>query len=189
MKFKLVLLLSTVFMLQGCAALFVGSAAVATKTATDPRTVGEQIDDLNLRKKIAIEINKQEEWKRVARIVFSTYQGDVLLMGQSPTTEIKTSAENLVKKIAGVESVYNEIRISNKVGLSTLSNDSWITTQVRSKLLADKDIPSRNIKVVTENGEVFLLGFLTKLEATKAANLAGTVNGVKLVTKLIHYVD
>lgn len=189
MKMKIAICVATVFLLQGCAALFVGSATVATKSVTDPRTVGEQVDDASLYKTVLSEINKQHDWKETSRIAVTTYQGDVLLMGQTNSEEIKRSAGEIAKGTQGVERVYNEIRLTEKAGLSTVSNDTWITTKIRSKLLADKEIRSRNVKVVTENGEVFLLGYLTKAEADKAAQIASEVSGVKLVVKLIHYIE
>lgn len=60
----------------------------------------------------------------------------------------------------GTELVYNEVRQGTPIDLGTASKDAWITTKVRSKLLTSDAVKSANIKVITENGEIFLLGWL-----------------------------
>ncbi|MDI6936418.1 BON domain-containing protein, partial [Serratia sp. Se-PFBMAAmG] len=82
----------------------------------------------------------------------------------------------------GATEVYNEIRNGQKVSLGTSSSDTWITTKIRSQLLGSDQVKSSNVKVTTENGEVFLLGMVTQQEAAAAADLASRVSGVKHVT-------
>jgi len=50
-------------------------------------------------------------------------------------------------------------------------------------LLGDKEVSALNIRVVTENGEVFLMGIVSELEADKAVEVARHVNGVSRVIK------
>lgn len=66
--------------------------------------------------------------------------------------------------------------------LGTTSSDTWITTKIRSQLLGSDQVKSSNVKVTTENGEVFLLGLVTPQEAQAAADVASRVSGVKHVT-------
>ncbi|SUB14913.1 outer membrane lipoprotein [Pantoea agglomerans] len=84
--------------------------------------------------------------------------------------------------VDGATEVYNEIRIGQKVTLGTTSSDTWITTKIRSQLLGSDQVKSSNVKVTTENGEVFLLGLVTPQEAQAAADVASRVSGVKHVT-------
>jgi hyperosmotically inducible protein len=61
-------------------------------------------------------------------------------------------------------------------------DDSWITTKVKSDMLADKDISSRNISVKTTRGVVTLTGTAaTSQESNKAAEIARAVAGVSAV--------
>lgn len=53
---------------------------------------------------------------------------------------------------------------------------------MRSQLLGSDQVKSSNVKVTTENGEVFLLGLVTQAEASAAADIASRVSGVKHVT-------
>jgi osmotically-inducible protein OsmY len=64
----------------------------------------------------------------------------------------------------------------------TYVDDSWITTKVKSDLLAAKDVSSTHISVTTTKGVVTLTGTAaTTQESNKAAQIARSVAGVKAV--------
>ncbi|MCC3747074.1 divisome-associated lipoprotein YraP [Rouxiella badensis] len=176
-------------LLQGCvAAAVVGVAGVATKTGTDPRTVGTQVDDTTLEARVSNAINANQDLKKKARIVATAYSGKVLLTGQAPTADMASTAKQITMKVDGATDIYNEIRLGNPVSLGTASMDTWITTKVRSQLLTSDQVKSSNVKVTTENGEVFLLGLVTQEEGQAAAKIAAGVSGVKHVTTAFTYV-
>lgn len=184
------ILLCTALMLQGCVgAVVVGTAAVATKIATDPRTVGTQVDDGTLEARVANALAKDQQLKKEARIVNTAYQGKVLLTGQAPTPELTERAKQIAMGVDGATEVYNEIRQGQPVSLGRASMDTWITTKIRSQLLASDAVKSSNVKVTTENGEVFLLGLVTNAEGKAAAEVASKVNGVKHVTTAFTYLQ
>ncbi|WP_406704264.1 division/outer membrane stress-associated lipid-binding lipoprotein [Sodalis sp.] len=184
------ILLCTALMLQGCVgAVVVGTAAVATKTATDPRTVGTQVDDCTLEARVANALAKDQQLKKEARIVNTAYQGKVLLTGQAPTPELTERAKQIAMGVDGATEVYNEIRQGQPVSLGRASMDTWITTKIRSQLLASDAVKSSNVKLTTENGEVFLLGLVTNAEGKAAAEVASKVNGVKHVTTAFTYLQ
>lgn len=186
----LVLLCTALMMLQGCVgAVVVGTAAVATKTATDPRTVGMQVDDGTLEARVANALAKDQQLKKEARIVNTAYQGKVLLTGQAPTPELAERAKQIAVGVEGATEVYNEIRQGQPVSLGRTSMDTWITTKIRSQLLASDAVKSSNVKVTTENCEVFLLGLVTNAEGKAAAEVASKVNGVKHVTAAFTYLQ
>lgn len=175
-------ILLTAMLLQGCVAVVAGGAAVATKTATDPRSVGTQVDDSTLELRVTNALAKDQQIKTDARIIATAYQGKVLLTGQAPSQEIAGRAKQITMGVDGATEVYNEIRIGQKVTLGTTSSDTWITTKIRSQLLGSDQVKSSNVKVTTENGEVFLLGLVTPQEAQAVADVASRVSGVKHVT-------
>lgn len=179
--FSALALVMAALMLQGCAAVVIGSAAVATKSATDPRTVGTQVDDgtLELRVANALATNAQV---KAAHVNAMAYQGKVLLTGEAPTQAVADTARDLAAKVDGAVEVYNEIRIGPNASLGTSSSDTWITTKVRSQLLTSDKVKSSNVKVTTEQGEVFLMGLVTAQEGQAAAEIASKVSGVTHVT-------
>lgn len=174
--------------LQGCiTTAVVTSAAVATKVATDPRTTGTQVDDEILEEKVAYNINKDEQIKQEARINVVAYNGKVLLIGQAPSMDVVENAKNLAAGAEGVTEIYNEIRQGEKIVFGQITQDSWITTQVKSKLLVNSEVKATEVKVVTENGEVFLMGKVSQNQADAAAEAARNVGGVTKVVKVFSY--
>ncbi len=175
--------LISALLLQGCVgAVVVGSAAVGTKAATDPRTVGTQVDDGTLELRVNSALSKDQQIKKEARINVTAYQGKVLLTGQAPTADLASRAKQIAVGVEGATEVFNEIRQGQPIGLGTASSDTWITTKVRSQLLGSDQVKSSNVKVTTENGEVFLMGLVTEREGRAAADIASRVSGVKHVT-------
>ena len=181
--------LISALLLQGCvAAAVVGTAAVGTKAATDPRTVGTQVDDGTLELRVNSALAKDAPIKNEARINVTAYQGKVLLVGQAPNSDLSSRAKQIAMGVDGATEVFNEIRQGSPIGLGTASNDTWITTKVRSQLLASDQVKSSNVKVTTENGEVFLMGLVTDAEAKAAADMASRVSGVKHVTTAFTFI-
>lgn len=178
----------TFLSLQGCiATAVVGGVAVATKVATDPRTAGRQLDDESLEEKIAYNLNKDEQVKQESRINVVVYNGKALLIGQTLSESAKDSAKGIAAGVEGVSIVYNEIRIGEKIGMMQISKDSWITSKIKSQLLANNEVKATEVKVITENGEVFLMGNLSDTQANAAADVARNTAGVTKVVKVISY--
>ena len=152
--------------------------------ATDPRTVGTQVDDETLELKVENALDKDAQIRSEARINAVSYSGRVLLIGQVPTASTKETATSLTQGVLGVTEVYNELQIGPKVDLAQISQDGWITTQVKSKMLVDDRVKTTDVKVITEKGEVFLLGNVTQAQGNAAAEIASKISGVKRVVKV-----
>lgn len=180
---KLAAVISLTLLLQACAAAVVAGGASAVTSASDRRTLGSQIDDSSIVVKAerALEANKTLDEQ--AHINVNSYNGILLLTGQAPNQDLVDTASQLVQGIQGIKDVQNQIRVGNPISFTTRSRDSWITTRVKSLLVADKEISALNIKVITESGEVFLMGLVSSTEADKAVEIARHVNGVSRVIK------
>ncbi|MBN6076378.1 divisome-associated lipoprotein YraP [Aggregatibacter actinomycetemcomitans] len=188
---KLVLIFGSAMLLQGCVAAAIGGAAVAgaTKVATDPRTVGTQIDDETLETRVDSAIRKDQQLKSEARISVTSYSGRVLLTGQVPNESLREVATNLAKGVPNVNDVYNEVRVGPKVNFTQISKDGWITSQIKSRMLIDSKVKTSDIKVITENNEVFLMGNVTQDQANAAAEIARNIAGVTKVIKVFNYLN
>ncbi|MDP8033042.1 division/outer membrane stress-associated lipid-binding lipoprotein [Pasteurella atlantica] len=192
-KISVITLLSaSLLSLQGCVTAAVvgtvGAVAAATKVATDPRTAGRQIDDETLEEKINYRLNKDAQLKEEARVVIVSYNGKVLLAGQAPNKIAADTARKITLGQQGVRLVYNEIRIAKKIGAGQITTDAWITTQVKTQLLANVYVKSNNVKVLTENGEVFLMGHVTPKQSQVVINIARHTKGVRKVIPAFSYI-
>ncbi|HHF6578035.1 TPA: division/outer membrane stress-associated lipid-binding lipoprotein [Haemophilus influenzae] len=186
---KLAIVFGTTIFLQGCVAAVIGGGAVAAKVATDPRTTGSQIDDETLEFKVENAVEKDAQIKAEGRVNAVSYNGRVLLIGQVPNSDVKDTATALAKGVKGVNEVYNELTVSPKISFAQISKDSWLTTQVKSKMFVDGRVKATDVKVISENGEVFLLGNVTQSQANAAADIASKISGVKKVIKVFKYLD
>ncbi|MGG7246782.1 division/outer membrane stress-associated lipid-binding lipoprotein [Escherichia coli] len=179
----------TVLLLQGCVATAViGTAAVGTSIAADPRSVGTQVDDEVLEMRVSKALSQDKQLREETRINGIAYQGRVLLVGQSPDPALAVHASRIVLGVEGVAEVYNEIRSGAPVSPAITARDVWLTVKVRSQLLVSDRVKSSRVKVVTENREVFLLGLVTEREAGAAADIASRVSGIKRVTTAFNFI-
>ncbi|MGB0322238.1 MAG: BON domain-containing protein, partial [Pseudohongiellaceae bacterium] len=87
-----------------------------------------------------------------------------------------------------IKRIHNELEVAGKTGFLTRSNDAWIATKIRTLMLTDNDVPAGQVKVVTENGAVYLMGLVSQTEGDSAANLARNVSGVTKVVKVFEYI-
>ncbi len=180
---------SSVLLLQGCVtSAVISGAAVATKVATDPRTIGRQVDDGTLEARLKISLSADPKLKKHAQVKVTVYQAKVLLTGRSPNIDMIRRARQIATRVSGVREVYNAIRRRNPIDPSRDFFDTWITIKVYSKLLTKDVTAFTNVKAVTENGEVFLLGLVTRQECEKVATLASQVAGVKHITTIFSYI-
>lgn len=85
--------------------------------------------------------------------------------------------------------VFNQLTIGPKISSGRVIKDSWVTSQAKSKLLVTKGIKSNDIKVVTENGVVYLMGDVTKQEAKLVVDTVRYLDGVKKVVVLFQYLN
>lgn len=183
------LALSGLTVLSGCGALVVGGAAATTAAvATDRRTAGEQVEDQAIEMKAAAEMRKLFPDDK-ARVNATSYAGLLLLTGDVPTEQDKQKAEEAAKGVEKVKNVVNQIRVGDVTPLSVRTNDTWLTSKVRSVLINTKEVPSRTITVTTERGIVYLLGKVTDEEGRRAAKATASVVGVNKVVKLFEIVS
>ncbi|MFM2482943.1 division/outer membrane stress-associated lipid-binding lipoprotein [Celerinatantimonas sp. YJH-8] len=189
MRKNLMAVIVSALLLQGCAAGVVAvGAGVTADTATDNRTLGTQLDDqtLDLRVTRALDENK-DIWKASSLSVVAQ-EGQVLIIGQTPTPEMRQQITMIAKGVKGAQKILNEVRLGQPVSLTTRSQDSWITTKIKTQIYTDKTILPGKIKVITENSEVFLIGVVNAKQAKSAVDIARKTSGVTRVVKFFRIV-
>lgn len=169
-------------LLSGCApAVIVTSATVAARTAADPRSIGRQIDDGTLALRVSQAISSAGLPSR-ARVISTVYQGDILLTGEVPDEAVRQAATKAVSSVAGVRHIWNETRTGVTISTGQKISDTWLASDIRAKLLLSSDTRLTDIKVITENSEVFLMGLVTPEEGQRVADRVSRVSGVRHVT-------
>jgi osmotically-inducible protein OsmY len=178
---------SLVVSLQGCIPVILGGAVAGGVAATDRRTLGTQTDDKT------IVVRGETQLPKVAgegaHLNVSAYNGLVLLTGEVASESYRSATGAAMQQIEGVVSVQNELGIGPASSLSSRSNDTFITSKVQASLIDAKDVQFRSLKVVTERGNVYLMGRVTQREGDRAAAIAAGVSGVQKVIKVFGYMS
>ncbi|MGR5434192.1 BON domain-containing protein [Vibrio owensii] len=174
--------------MSGCAGLFIAGAATTANLVTDTRTTKEIWQDNNIEFEVAA-IGNKAPFKGKARVVASSYNGTVVLMGQAPTQDLINEFENKAREVNGVKNIHNQIKQKEPLSMTQISNDSWITTKVKSALLTDSELNGVKVKVITEDSDVFLFGYVTPEQSERATEITRNISGVKQVIKGFQYGD
>ncbi len=171
-------------LLQGCIAAAAGGAATGTAVVLDRRTAGTIVDDQSITLKALTALaNNKALWKE-SHINLVAYNNVLVLVGQTPTEEFRKQAEEVVSDIPKVRRVHNELTISEPTSLATRSKDTWITTQIKTRLFGHKEISASRVKVMTEDGVVYLMGLTTPEEEMTATEIARAISGVEKVVQI-----
>jgi osmotically-inducible protein OsmY len=153
------------------------------------RTLGQQLDDESIETKAVVNIRAANEAFDQAHLVVVSYNGYVLLAGQVHSEALKSQATEEVRKIRNVRRIYNELEVASPSSGITRTSDAWITTKVKSYLLGSSAIEGGRVKVVTENGVVYLMGLATRAEADRIADTAAGTSGVQRVVRIFEIID
>ena len=175
-------------MLSGCVAAFFAGASAGGIIISDRRDWKTRQEDSYINHRLDINIVQDPQFKgsHIDPISFSRV---VLLVGETPIASLKVTAEKIAKSTPNVTKVYNEIAIQEPVSFSQKSEDTWITSEVKSVLLVKSGLRSGSIKVITENNVVYLMGVLTREQAEMAVESTRRIDGVKQVVKVFEYVQ
>ena len=153
------------------------------------RTPGAVIDDRSIETIVAVNLKADNQAFRETRFNVVSHNGVVLLVGQIQSQSMKQKATDIISTASSkIKRIHNELEITEKSGILTRGNDSWIAAKVRTQILANEEVPSTQVRVIVENGVVYLMGILTESEGNKAANVARNVVGVKKVIKVFEYI-
>lgn len=191
MKFHRLLLCLSLFSLASCTAILTATTG-DEGMQEDPteRTAGTIVEDEMIETKVAVNLRSQEPLFRQSNVDVISHNGVVLLVGQVESNELKARATEIASQAsAKIKRIHNELEIAGRTSLLARGNDAWIATKVRTLMLTDKEVPSGQVKVITENGAVYLMGMISQPEGENAANLARNVSGVTKVVKVFEYIN
>ena len=181
------LLLSATLLLQGCVGLIIGAGVGAASFAHDRRTLGTQLDDTTTAGRIATAISNDVAINEQTSISVQVFNGTVLLVGQASTQALIQQAEKLASSVKNIKKLHNQVRLGLPIPPSVVAKDAWLASKIKTQLIADKRIDGLHIEIEVENGEVFLMGLVSKQESKIAVEITRNIKGVKQVIKAFEY--
>lgn len=177
-------------LLIGLYSLFAGLVlAGCTNNPEEKRTPGDIIDDNALEFVIEREIKASDEGFKGAHLVTTVYDGLVLLLGEVPSAALKERATEVTESLYKVDpdKVYNYLTVGGPISLLARTNDSYISGKVKTRLMTAREVPASKVKVVTQNGVVYLLGKITPNDAELVVAETRKTFGVQKIVKVFDY--
>ncbi len=186
------LLLLGAALLSGCAPMLFGAAAVGTAaTVHDRRPANVILDDQQIELEAMSALLGNADIRNRSQISATSYNRTLLLTGSADTTEVAQEAAAAVSRIGKVQRVVDEVKVGPRIDFQRQAQDSYITARVKADLIGVRlpGFDPTRVKVVTNDGVVFLMGLLSPAEADAAAEKARYVPGVQRVVKLFEYTE
>ena len=162
-----------------------GAVATTGLAIAEERSVGNAVDDLTIR----AELNHlffRDDVDLYQDVSLSVIEGRVLLKGSVPTAEDRIHALQLAWQANGVREVINEIQVTDESGILDYARDTWISAQLKGKVLVDTDILSINYSIETVNGTVYLMGIAQSED--ELARVIDHARSIEDVTRVVSHV-
>ena len=175
-------------LVAGCAAVVLGATAGAgTLVAMDRRSASVRASDQAIESKVTKDAANR--WPSGVHLNVTSYDGKVLLTGEVPTAAIRDEIAQLAASTEYVRGVNNELVVGPETEYGARTQDTYITTKVKARLIEAGRFDANNVKVITERGIVYLLGLVSREEGNAAAEIAASTTDVARVVKLFEYTD
>lgn len=182
-------LLLACFMLSGCIRMVAATSSEPVDRSHGERTLGASIEDQAIENKVRINLYRASDQLGDSRIRVISFNGIVLLAGQVESGELKKQAGNIAQRIRHVKQLHNELQTSGQSSFLARTNDTWLTTKIKTRLYLNGDTPGGRTKVTTVDGIVYLMGLLTREETAAVVDAVQKVYGVQKIVKIIEYID
>ena len=183
---QLITIPSCIFILGAC------SPTLSDKPITDnkgSRTLGTLYNDQLIETAAVDAILRASPLLETANVSAVSVNGILLLIGQVPSEDTKVIAGAKARGISNVRKVHNELLVSGPASYVVRTSDTLITTKVKARMVGEAAFPAGRIKVVTENGIVYLMGLVTQVEADWAVKVASNASGIQRIVKVFEYID
>lgn len=160
----------------------IGAVAASAIVLSDRRSVATYSKDAWIDIQAATPLSEIGSTKNT-HIIANAFNSRVLLTGQVASEADKQKATEVVQAISGVKGVDNQLVVGPVTTLDVRNNDSFITSKVKARLVNDQPELGNAMKVVTENGVVYVFGMLTQSEVERGIEIVRTTAGVQRVVK------
>ena len=189
MKNKLILLLTVVFLSSCVGVSSSGIFGTGVSIATDPRSLGTQIDDSIMQKNLTTRILLIDK-KYFLSIKSKVLDGRIFLKGKVDDPEEKLKITKVAWETQGVRSVRNDIKVKENFNFKQSAKDILITSQLRTALILNNQIKATNYQIDTYKKKIYIYGIaMNKEEREIVVNEAKEILDVKDVIASILLVE
>ena len=176
-------------LLVGCIPVMIATVGATAGGAIiyDKRSTKVILQDQEISNEALAILNADPQLAGTSRVDVAAFNHVVLMVGQTPSQELRERAYEDISQVKNIKRIYNQIEISPVLTTMDRSQDAWITSKVKTAMLAKPGLSSSQIKVVTEDKVVYLMGLVTPNQARLATDAARNVSGVRRVVQVFEY--
>lgn len=154
------------------------------------RTIPQRLLDRSIEHTVKINVyGLQENLQQTSRMSIDSFNSIVLLTGEVPTEAVKAEISKVVGSMPDVRQVYNELTVGASKGYSQTVQDGFITSKLMAKIATGNGIKASQIKAVTNNGVVYIMGRMTPTQQSHVIDIANNTVGITELVLLTTVVD
>lgn len=173
-------------LLPGCAGLVLGGGGVTGMAVAQERPLERGAHDIAIASDLRSKYLQTQFDDLFLRISVLVVEGRILLTGTVDTRDLRTTAVELAKETDGAVEVLNEIQLGPAYPITTRLNDTWISTEIRARLVAALGSGQIDFWTTTHNAVVYLVGIAeNQAEIQQVTDVARHVKGVEKVVSYI----
>ena len=158
----------------------------------DRRTHSVIVSDKKIESEAFEELNDNSDIQQHCHLAVNAYNGAALITGEAPTEALKAKIIATVQAITNVTLIQDHLNVEEPISLDVQENDKLITQSVRKafkQIRSMHDFDPNTIKVITENGVVYLMGIVQRDEGKVIINLTKLQPGVRQIVTVFEYLD
>ena len=184
-------MLMTSIVTTGCTTNYLTNSTEGTYgVPMTERTIPQRLLDRSIEHTVKINVyGLKEDLQQTSRMGIDSFNSEVLLTGEVPTEAIKVEVEKVVSSMPDVRHVYNELNVSASKGYSSTVHDGYITSKLLAKVAASDGVKASQIKAVTNDGVVYIMGRMTPTQQSHLIDIANSTVGVTELVLLTTVVD
>ena len=154
------------------------------------RTIPQRLLDRSIEHTVKINVyGLQENLQQTSRMSIDSFNSIVLLTGEVPTEAVKAEISKVVGSMPDVRQVYNELTVGASKGYSQTVHDGYITSKLMAKTASANGVKASQIKAVTNNGVVYVMGRMTPTQQSHLIDIANSTVGITELVLLTTVVD
>ena len=190
MKIKKIVILFSFIILTGCVGYSsTGVLGTGVSIALDPRSLGTQIDDSIMQQNLRAKLLSTDK-SYIISVKTKILDGRIFLTGKVDSVEDKLKITKLAWEIKGARSVKNDLKIKEKFNFQQSAKDLLITSQLRTAMIASKEIKSSNYNIDTHKKKIYIYGIAqTEDERAEVINEAKQILDVEDVISSVLLVE
>lgn len=190
-KVTVSLALAASIAMTGCTTNYLTNSTEGTYgVPVTERTIPQRLLDRSIEHTAKINVyGLQENLQQNSRMSIDSFNSEVLLTGEVPSETLKTQVEKVISSMPDVRAVYNELNVGVARGYSSTVQDGYITSKLVAKAAANDGVKASQIKAVSNNGVVYLMGRLTPTQQSHLIDIANDTVGVTELVLLTTVVD